>query len=740
MGGTQAEIDVEQANLDQLYGRLDALRIDANQRLASIRRTSPGGNHQARSERDAFATLYEDQIVRLNSAEDRLCFGRLDLADSTVPRYIGRIGLSDEDQQRLLIDWRAPAAEPFYQATSGSPAGVARRRHLITRGRSVTGIEDDVLDLGALTDSQRAELSGEGALIAALESNRTGRMGDIVATIQSEQDRIIRREMAGVLVVQGGPGTGKTAVALHRAAYLLYKHRERIARSGVLLVGPSPVFLRYIEQVLPSLGETGAVLTTAGNLFPGVETNRHDGPEVAALKGDARMARVLRRAIAARQRIPEADQDLDVEGRIVTLTRAAVRSAREKARRTNLPHNEARVTFVKQLLRQLTDQLGEAIGGTIDQGDRAELLNDVRSSRDVRIALNLAWMPLIPQKFVADLFAHPERLAAATPEFSSAERELLGRDAGAPWTVEDVPLLDEAAELIGEDPQASARAEQDQQADSAEQLKYAQSVLEMTGTEEYLTAGSLAERFANNGRRITTAERATEDRTWAYGHLVVDEAQELSPMMWRLLFRRVPSRSATLVGDIAQTSSPAGTRDWAQVLAPHVGNRWQLEELTINYRTPGQIMKLAAETITADFPDLPVPSSVREGKWAPDIERFADDASLLAALPTRLRHEKALLDGGKIAVIAPDSLLRQVHDAIGADGITLGVGPGGLDADIALMSPTDVKGLEFDGVLVVQPGTIRGTTAGGLGDLYVSLTRPTQRLAVVTTDDFGQSV
>ena len=263
MAGRQDQLHEEQAAVDVRYARLDALRAQTAARLARTRRVGPSGSPQNRSERDAFATLYEDRLAQLDAVEQRLCFGRLDLVDG-APRYIGRIGLTDTEHTSLLTDWRAPAAQAFYRATAAQPDGVVRRRHLVTRGRTVTGLEDEVLDLDVLSDADRSEdvlagLSGEGALLAALAAGRTGRMGDIVATIQAEQDAIIRSELAGALVVQGGPGTGKTAVALHRAAYLLYAHRRTLERSGVLLLGPSRTFLRYIDQVLPSLGETGVV-------------------------------------------------------------------------------------------------------------------------------------------------------------------------------------------------------------------------------------------------------------------------------------------------------------------------------------------------------------------------------------------------------------------------------------------------------------------------------------------------
>ena len=289
MSEARPQIAAEQAHLDRLYQRIDELSASTEQQLGRVRSAGSQGTPQARSERDAFAQTLEQRLAQLRNVQDRLCFGRLDLLTGER-HHIGRVGLSDEHQEKLLVDWRAPVAAPFYQATPAAPAGVLLRRHLTTRGRSVVGLDDEVMDLDAIDDEQRAALHGEGALMAAVRAPRTGRMGDIVATIQGEQDRIVRDELGGVLVVQGGPGTGKTAVALHRAAYLLFTHRQRLERSGVLVVGPGPLFLRYIEQVLPSLGESGVVMATPGTLFPGVEATGDDADDVAAVKGDARMA------------------------------------------------------------------------------------------------------------------------------------------------------------------------------------------------------------------------------------------------------------------------------------------------------------------------------------------------------------------------------------------------------------------------------------------------------------------
>ncbi|PID53133.1 MAG: AAA family ATPase, partial [Micrococcales bacterium] len=552
----QSQIAAEQHALDTFYARLDQVRQHTEAELDSIRMQRAGGNPQNRSERDSMATLFENRLAQLNAVENRLCFGRLDLRDDER-RYIGRIGLADGEQTRLLVDWRAQAAEPFYQATAANPGDVVLRRHLVTSGRAVTGIEDDVLDLDALSNDQRSRLGGEGALLAALSAQRTGRMSDIVATIQAEQDTVIRAGHTGVLVVEGGPGTGKTAVALHRAAYLLYAHRERLSRSGVLVVGPSPVFMRYIDRVLPSLGETGVVMLTAGELFPGVRAHVHDAPHGARLKGDLRMVQTIAGAIADRQRVPDAPVRINLDGSRIELTAQAVRAARDRARRTGKPHNVARVGFAKDLLNHLADLVGASLGAHLSPEDRAVVIADLRSDVDVRRAINLAWMPITPQDLVDRLLSDPRRLASSSPWLSEEDIEALIRPRGTDFTVEDVPLLDEAAEQLGEDPSA-AQAEADRAAaQRAEDLNYARAVVSMTGTAGLVSTDMLADRFAGDSVTESLSERAAVDRTWAFGHVVVDEAQECSPMMWRLLGRRNPARSMTVVGDLAQTRSAA---------------------------------------------------------------------------------------------------------------------------------------------------------------------------------------
>ncbi|MFC3298850.1 AAA family ATPase [Arthrobacter agilis] len=734
----KAELEHERDYVDGLYRRLDDLRSEKAQQLAEVRRTQAAGSHQNRSERDAFATMYEDRLAQLNAVDDRLVFGRLDL-DSGDNRYIGRIGLSDEDLRQLMVDWRAPEAGTFYQATAFERMGVRRRRHLILSRRDVVAIEDDVLDAELLGDDE--SLQGEGALLAALNSRRTGQMSDIVGTIQAEQDRIIRAPLPGVTVVQGGPGTGKTAVALHRAAYLLYTHRERLKSAGVLLVGPTDAFMKYIERVLPSLGETGVVMAGIGTLMPGVATVQESSEEVAAIKGRLAMVEVIRNAVANRERVPAENKRLNVEGTMLTLTPRQVARARERARATGKPHNEARVTFVKILLRELTEQLldklEESSGGG-NNADRSYLAEDVRSSRDVRIALNLAWMPLTPQKLVAELFARPELLRAAAPMLSDAEQAALVRAVDAPWTEADVPLLDEAAELLGDlDASAgrdTAAREQEQKRDLANAERALENVnasLEDSGVDGVLTAEDLAQHNAVSASRLSAADRASGDRTWAYGHIVVDEAQELSPMQWRLLMRRCPLKSFTIVGDIAQTSSAAGSRSWQQALEPFVGERWQLEELTVNYRTPSQIAEAAVRMANAAGLVVSAPKAVREGRFSPILDSGQDPVPALVRV---MPEELAAIDGGLLAVVAPDHLLAATRAALAPDyRERVGTGAGGPGQDIVVISPRESKGLEFDGVIILEPQEMLDSATARVGDLYVAMTRPTQRLRVISS-------
>ena len=736
------ELSTEQQHLDILYARLDAVRARAAVDLDRVRRAPRVPTPAGRAERDAFDAWHSERLAHLRSVEDRLCFGRLDLLDG-VRRYIGRLGLADDERTQLLVDWRAPAAAAFYQATPAAPDGVVRRRHIATKARKVTGVDDDVLDAEALAeageagDTELATVAGEGALMAAITAHRTGRMRDIVATLQAEQDRIVRSPLAGTLVVQGGPGTGKTAVALHRAAYLLYTHRHRIARSGVLVVGPTPVFLRYIEQVLPSLGETGVVLSTPGQLFPGVEATRHDDGRAARVKGDLRMARVIREAVRRRQRIPDRPIPLQLDGESIAIRPRAVAAARGKARSSGKPHNEARVAFVASLLEDLTDQLARA--RRLDPEDldsRNELEAELRAGRDVRREVNLLWMPLTPAGLMASLYRSPGRLAeAAGGILGETEQAALFRDGerAADWTVEDVPLLDEAADLIGADVAASAE-QMERARERSEALSFARAVLDNAPqAAAMMTAEMLADRFAVSGPVQTLSERATADRSWAFGHAVVDEAQELSPMQWRLLVRRVPSRSMTVVGDVAQTGAAAGTTSWAHVLDVHAEGRWRVEELTVNYRTPQRIMRRATAVLEAAGIDVAPPRAAREGDYEPVLALVGsrDVAMVAAAVVEAARAHDVVLAGGRFAAVTTRELADVLAEAVRG----LLDGEDDLAGRLDVHSVESVKGLEFDGVVVVDPAGILAASGRGAGDLYVALTRPTQCLTVLHHGD-----
>ncbi|ARC56539.1 Helicase IV [Frondihabitans sp. 762G35] len=749
-----SELDRERDYVSTLYERLDALKAEAREKLVSTRREAVGGNHQSRSERDAYARLYEDTLAQLGEVDERLAFGRLELREpdeTTSPagggasdgdgrgffRYIGRIGLRDREHHPILLDWRVPGASAFYQATAATPMGARARRHLTLSGRTVTRLEDEVFD-ASLLDRGDAQLQGEGALMAALTAQRTGRMTDIVATIQAEQDRIIRSPLDGVLVVQGGPGTGKTAVALHRAAYLLYSHRERLRASGVLVVGPSRSFLRYIEQVLPSLGESGVVLASLGSLYPGVDASRDDAPDVAALKGSAKMADLLKRAVRSRQIVPTEPTEVDIDGERMVVQPELVRDALRRAQERGKPHNEARVGFNKSALAALTRQLVQQLkarGTTVDDSDELVLREDIRQSYDVRVLLNTAWLPLTPRKLLDDLYSRPAWLASITPQWSDAERALLRRERGAELTISDVPLLDEAAELLGEFDTAVDADKRARKAQQKRDIENAERAIENMQVEGLVTASDIAGNFAERAQSMTTAERAAGDRTWAYGHVVVDEAQELSPMQWRLLARRCPLRSFTVVGDIAQASSPASASSWDRALQSLLGRRrgpdaWHLEELTVNYRTPAQIVAFAEDVARRTGLEITPSRSVRSSEWP--VREIEGERDAVVATVEAVAVDRSIDDGGTLAVIAPEALVGPVFEALRErfPG-EVGLGSASLTTAISVLSPATSKGLEFDAVVVVSPRRILQLSSRGNASLYVAMTRPTQRLTVV---------
>ncbi|MGW1134385.1 HelD family protein [Streptomyces griseoluteus] len=735
------ELRFEQEFIDGLYERVDELRGDAE---TGVRDALAQGDkpQQARLERDILVAERSGLLAALNSVDGSLCFGRIDLADGTT-HHIGRIGLRREDAERtpVLIDWRAEVARPFYVATGHTPMGLRRRRHITSEGRTVTALHDEILDLGDDTRTGHEDPTGDAVLLAALNTARTGRMNDIVQTIQAEQDDIIRAPHRGVMVVEGGPGTGKTAVALHRAAYLLYEHRDLLARRAVLIVGPNPAFLGYIGEVLPSLGETGVLLATVGELFPGVKATATDTPEAAVVKGRAEMADVLAAVVAERQALPDPVIAVEHDREVLMLDEGLVATARERTRAARLPHNAAREHFEGHILNTLTDLYAERVGtdpydgsSLLDPADITQIRDELAENPEVWSAIDQLWPRITPRQLVADFLAEPD--GHLSPEDADAVRRPVTRA----WTVADVPLLDEAAELLGEDDRlARARADRERET----QIAYAQGVLDVSyasrtyefddkeeddpESSEVLSAHDIidAERFAERHEEDdhrSAAERAAADRTWAFGHIIVDEAQELSPMAWRLLMRRSPTRSMTLVGDPVQTAEAAGVGSWSKILQPYVEDRWEHTRLGVNYRTPSEIMDLAAAVVRAEHPDFEPPRSVRSTGVRPWVRDASGD------LPGAVARAVAELTPaeGRLAVIAPRALHATVAGAL--DGVTAGAEPD-LTRNVVLLDPRQSKGLEFDSVLVVDPA------AYGTSDLYVALTRATQRLGVLHTGE-----
>ncbi|MGV9184258.1 HelD family protein [Arcanobacterium canis] len=715
---TKDAISQEQEFVDQAYAALDSERSRYETQLARVRSQGGGGTPGARRERDSFATHYEDNLIRLRNLENKLVLGRLDLTDGTA-HHIGRLTLRDDDGAVFLVDWRAPQSEPFYQATALKPGNVTRRRHIQLRFRSVTGVEDELL---TSEETNELNLTGEGALFAAMNKARDGKMGDIVATIQAEQDRIIRADSRGILVVQGGPGTGKTAVALHRAAYLLYAQREHLARSGVLIIGPSEAFLTYIDAVLPSLGETNVVSSTIDHLLPGVRPSISESETVARLKGRIEWAAIAQRAVKRMLEKPaRTDVTVMVGSHKLVLTRKLVAQAQAKARATDLPHNEARETYAKFLVKELAKQLAEVQEVTFD--DNPWLIADVAESVDARREINRHWLPSSPQQLLERLLAFPEHLADVAREFNDAQRALLLRPKGTGVTSADIAIMDEMAEHLGTfESDAAQHVRRMQEAQARELGEYASSTMKaMNLGGGIVSSAKLVEHLTDDSSGMTLAERAGNDRTWTYGHVVVDEAQELSPMQWRMVARRNPQRSMTVVGDLDQYPAGPPSGGWAEVLGS-MAQFTREEVLTVSYRTPKEILDRAQHIMDAVGYQV---RPVRAARSVPGAYAFhrLDSEHLHAALDTHVRGQCDFLDElygegfGTLAVITP----------MGAN-----FSPESCNTRVTVLSAREAKGLEFDSVIVVEPEVI---LSDGPGDLYVALTRATQRMIVLSSTD-----
>ena len=574
--------------------------------------------------------------------------------------------------------------------------------------------------------------------MSALSSARSGRMGDIVATIQGEQDRVIRASDRGILVVQGGPGTGKTAVALHRAAYLLYTQRERLERSGVLIIGPSRTFLRYIEQVLPSLGESGVVQMTIGDIVPGLSAQDDDPVDIAAIKGRAAFSRILREAVRLIPRLPDRDQVLQVWNRRVTLRVKDVQEALSRARRSGRPHNVARESFAMGLMELLAGRLiveaGDASStADIDPDDLRTWMSEIRDSVDARRAINLAWMPTQAPAFLRKLWSRPDLLAQANRKagapLSVEDLSLLYRAQDEPLTISDIPLIDELEELLGTLDLASAQKRRAEEQREKEERERANEALKATGLGGGIVTADMLMRQTQEAPSVRPlAERARADRSWTYGHIVIDEAQDLSPMAWRCLLRRCPSRSMTVVGDLDQKRGHRRPHSWKQALGPAARAFSEEFVLSISYRTPRALTRIAQAVMAQHGTPVLYPmEAVRDVPNCYQVSYTHKDtlkecvSQVVSTLEERLDREEG--EGkGRICVIVPDDQAQLWHaDESGASA---------LDQRVSYLTAAGSKGLEFDSVVVVEPGEI---LEQGSGDLFVALTRATHDLHAVTT-------
>lgn len=705
----KAEIAKEQAHVDRVRAQLEIdenkarMLATAGQDMYRSDRTSwvREEDGTAMFERDAFSYNAAKRLAILDAEHEGLVFGRLDLADDDEVRHIGRIGVRDADYEPLVIDWRARAAEPFYRATPSDPMGVIRRRVLRCRDDKVLGIEDDLLDSTSQAD---LPIVGEGALMAALSRARDTQMHSIVSTIQAEQDEAIRAPYQGVTTIMGGPGTGKTVVALHRAAFLLYSHRARLENGGVLVIGPSSVFMSYIERVLPSLGEDSVTLRSVGQVPSDIlrfSSDRLDEPRTANIKGSLDMVDVLTRLIDLPM---SAEPDpmrlrVTVKGEVLTLGSHALAATRHHILKRNR-YNDGREAVEASLKDQLWNILPEDVSSAHDLSK--EQFDDLVSSQaSWRMFLN-AWWPTLSATDVLARLADPAVVKAVAPDWDDETCQLVvnsiptevDRRGRRDWSVADMALLDELAALLGPVPP------------------------EPDAEDPVFIEGGDAEELVTLSDRLHDARQIDEDEPRdTYAHVLVDEAQDISPMQWRMIGRRGPQASWTIVGDPAQSAfpHPEQTRSALDELVGNAPSR--TFTLTKNYRSPAEVFDLAAEVVVTVQPDADLPQAVRSVGVQPTVVRT--DA-LWAEARSQLDEMLQEVDG-TIGLVCPASLVDQAGDLA-------------TDPRIIPVTTMQAKGLEYDGAVVVDPERIvseTGNPMSGVRVLYVALTRPTQRLAVV---------
>lgn len=688
------EMAEEQAYIVFAYECLEASKTGA-MKIRELTSSGPGGTFQARLERNVFDENLVHRLEQLELGDAALVFGRIDRTadegDEIEAFHIGRLAVADSNREPVVVDWRAPVAEPFYRATGREPMGLLRRRHFVVESARLLALEDELFGEGHLGighdeglggEDPRQGLRGYSTLLTALGKSRTGQLGDIVATIQSEQDEIIRSPQGGVLVVQGGPGTGKTVVALHRAAYLLYTHRFPLEDQGVLVIGPNRIFLRYIERVLPSLGEAGVEQVILADLIPDATFGGRESSDVARVKGQKKIARVIDKAITDRERPLREDVVLPYGTGYARLRVEESVNIVRAARRRFHRHNAGR--------RFVENEVWSAMAATVRSGAEAEDVRDsLRESPEMRAVFERMWPLLTPTQLLHDLFGSKALLKlAAQGILPESEYLLLHRERSETvndvrWTTADAALLDEARHLLGPKP-----------------------------------------------RRNGKIDDADEIRT--YGHIVVDEVQDLTPMQLRMVTRRSLSGSMTVVGDIAQATGPLAANDWNDVLE-HLPSKKdpRVVGLSVGYRIPAQIMELADKVMLAATPGLRAPRSVREGDEGPAIIPVAAEASLVNAV-VACAADVTARGGGRAAIICAEDSIEEISNALHAAGIKHGLArAAGLDQDLSIVPATMAKGLELDDVIVVEPAAVVAEDPQGLRLLYVTLTRSTRSLSIV---------
>ena len=771
--GLSDDLEQEQAYVDHAFACLEASKGAARQ-LRSTVESGKGGTHQARYERDVIEERVQRRLGRMELGDRSLCFGRIDMAcdagevgyggagasgassdgassdgDShgaasygAATFYIGRIGVWDEEHNPVIVDWRAPVAEPFYRATGPEPMGARRRRHFSSLGRRLLRIEDEyfgdeagyafpaqdgasgVVNSPAVRDSAGRVIRGIGAVRQALAEARSGRLSDIVATIQAEQDEVVRSPLPGVLVVQGGPGTGKTVVALHRAAYLLYTHRFPLERQGVLIVAPNRLFANYIEIVLPSLGEAGAVVATPAEMLglPDVVVEGFDAEAAARVKGDLRMAQLIRRALRDRQR--PLRQDFTIVYRPeFSFTVEQSRQLVESIRNRRITHSAGRKliesSFFSALAEAANLHKGEAPESEFALDSQA-VREDIGDTPEVREALEWMWPSLTPAQFLYDLFSVPSLLrSAGRRHFSPEELALMAiprisKESSRPpkdsWTMDDVPLLDEARWRLGPPDRKKGRSSR---------------------------AGQISGDSDDAASSETTNLPPLCERT--YGHVVIDEAQDATPMQLRMSARRSRNGSMTLVGDIAQATGPLSCDSWEELLE-QLPSKWRSRttELSVGYRLPEPIACYAAKLLDDINPDLAMPVAVQREGTPPNVIR-TDKENLFSQVAAAVKQEAA--DAATVAVIVPDDKTQATADALRSAGIECATAyDGALSTTVSVLPVRYAKGLEVDTAIVLEPAEIINQTAKGTQSLYVSLTRAMRRLTVIHTDPLPEAL